>query len=241
LSPEIPVPEDSVDLVEIIFADTAPSEDPSLVEFQAFGELGDFIQTADRPNPFLGPDEIGRAIGRYVRPGQNPQAPEDPLVPDPLLPGGRLGDGRYSIVYDALTGEVGLDGPPEGPTVSAINIQSDSEIFSNAQQGAPPFDGQFDVAESGVLFKTEFGTNGFPIDANGDGLAFLSFGNVAAPGLAESELLSDLMVVAALNGGGRAGIFDLVYVSNPEPSSMVMAGMGLLLLAACRWRQSRRA
>jgi hypothetical protein len=130
-----------------------------------------------------------------------------------LQPGGRRGDAKASVVYDANTGEVSVDAPA-GVELTSINIDSAARIFTG--DPAANLSGSFDNDVDGNIFKATFGGS----------FGSLTFGNVAQAGLSEVFLLDDLTVVGSLAGGGDLGEVDLVYV--PEPSSLLLLVVALL-------------
>jgi hypothetical protein len=129
-----------------------------------------------------------------------------PAPPPPrALPGGSIGDGQTSVIYDAKTGEVSVD-PPSGGELTSINLVSDSGVFT----GDPPqnLTGDFDNATDTNLFKATFGAN----------FGSLSFGNVAQVDLSEVSVVADLRVNGSLKSGGGLGSVDLVYVPQTTPT-----------------------
>ncbi len=128
--------------------------------------------------------------------------------------GGQEGDGQTSIVYNAQTGEVGVDAPA-GVDLTSVNIDSSSGIFTG--DAAENLGGSFDNDADSNIFKATFGSS----------FGSLSFGNVAQTGLSENFVANDLTVVGSLAGGGDLGNVDLVYV--PEPSTIGTLVIGLLL------------
>jgi hypothetical protein len=141
-----------------------------------------------------------------------------------VAPGGRPGDGQTSIIYNATTGELGVDAPA-GTNLTSVNIDSAARIFTGAP--AQNLGGSFDNDSDTNIFKATFGSS----------FGSLSFGAVAQPGLAESFVLGDLTVVGSLAGGGALGNVDLIYI--PEPTSLALASLGLLGLTAYGWRARR--
>jgi outer membrane protein assembly factor BamB len=136
--------------------------------------------------------------------------------------GGQMGDGQTSVVYDAGTGEVQVDAPA-GQELTSINIDSASGLFTG--QPAQNLGGSFDNDADGNIFKATFGGS----------FGSISFGNVAQAGLSEDFVASDLTVVGSLAGGGDLGEVDLIYI--PEPSTMVLLGLGLVGPLVIRRRQ----
>jgi hypothetical protein len=137
--------------------------------------------------------------------------------------GGTAGDGQTSVVYDARSGELSVDAPA-GVELTSINIDSASGIFTG--DPAQNLGGSFDNDTDNNIFKATFGGS----------FGSLSFGAVAPAGLDEPFLLSDLTVVGSLAGGGDLGAVDLIYV--PEPSTILLASIGLLVLV---WRRRGKA
>ena len=75
------------------------------------------------------------------------------------------------------------------------------------------------------IFKATFGSR----------FGSLSFGSVAQRGLSELFVLEDLTVVGSLAGGGALGEVDLICI--PEPSTLLLLGLGLTAVLAPRRRQ----
>jgi hypothetical protein len=134
---------------------------------------------------------------------------------------GVRGDGQTSIVYNAGTGEVAVDAPA-GTQLTSINIDSAGRIFTGSP--AANLGGSFDNDSDGNIFKATFGSS----------FGSLSFGNVAQAGLARDFVANDLTVVGSLAGGGGLGNVDLIYI--PEPSTILLFGLGVL----CLWGARRR-
>ena len=130
--------------------------------------------------------------------------------------GGVADDGQTSVIYNATTGELGVDAPA-GTELTSINIDSASGIFTG--DAAQNLGGSFDNDADNNIFKATFGSS----------FGSLSFGSVAQAGLSEQFLLDDLTVVGSLNGGGDLGNVDLIYI--PEPSSICLLAVALLIFA----------
>ena len=110
-----------------------------------------------------------------------------------------------------------------GAQLTSINIDSIAGIFTG--EPAQKLGGSFDNDADNNIFKATFGNS----------FASLSFGNVAQAGLSEDFLLGDLTIVGSL-AGGDLGEVDLVYIS--EPTSIVLQGLGVVLLLAVRRREA---
>jgi hypothetical protein len=136
--------------------------------------------------------------------------------------GGTAGDGQTSITYNPATGELGVDAPA-GTNLTSVNIDSAARIFTGAP--AQNLGGSFDNDSDNNIFKATFGSS----------FGSLSFGAVAQPGLAESFVLGDLTVVGSLAGGGALGDVDLIYI--PEPSTVALLAIGVIAMAARRWKE----
>jgi hypothetical protein len=123
-------------------------------------------------------------------------------------------DEQTSIVYNATTGELGVNAPAN-TNLTSVNIDSTSGIFTG-HANALNLDGSFDNAADNNIFKATFG----------DSFGSLSFGQVAQAGLSREFVLEDLTVVGSLEGGGGLGDVDLIYV--PEPSALLILLLGLV-------------
>jgi hypothetical protein len=130
------------------------------------------------------------------------------------------GDGNASLSYDARTGELRVW--VWDTELTSINIQSAASIFTG--DPAKNLGGPFDNDADDNIFKATFGSS----------FGSLSFGNVAQTGLSGEFILSDLRVVGSLAYGGELGAVDLYFP--PEPSSVVLLSVGIVILAFRRRR-----
>lgn len=147
--------------------------------------------------------------------------PYGAIAPERDFPNG-IDDEQTSIVYNALTGEVGVNAPAS-TNLTSVNIDSASGIFVG-HENALNLDGSFDTSSDDNIFKATFGSS----------FGSLSFGEVAAPGLEKGFVANDLTVVGSLEGGGGLGDVDLIYV--PEPSAAFLALIGAMAMVALRRR-----
>ena len=131
---------------------------------------------------------------------------------------GQAGDAQASIGYNAGSGEVWVDAPA-GTDLTSVNIESASGIFTG--QSAKNLGGSFDNDSDTNIFKATFGSS----------FGSLSFGQVAQAGLTEDFLAGDLSVVGSLAGGGALGNVDLIYVSVPEPATLLLLALGVAVIA----------
>ena len=135
------------------------------------------------------------------------------------------GSDEVVVNYDATDGNVSVNA---SRPITSISLESASGIFtgSDAQNLGGPFDVDTDVK----VFKAVFGSDFSEVD----------FGAVAEAGLAKDLLLNDLTASGSLAGGG--GTFgpevQLNYI--PEPSTIMLLGLGLLGLFVCG-RHQRQA
>ena len=90
----------------------------------------------------------------------------------------------------------------------------------------PVLDGPFDSFGPDNIFKSTIGSS------FGD----ITFGNVLAAGIPEADVLADLSASGSLAGGGGLGDVDLIYI--PEPSALVLLGLGLLGIGVVRRRRN---
>ena len=134
--------------------------------------------------------------------------------------GGRPGDAQTSIRYDVGTGELWVDAPA-GTELTSINIDSAGAIFTG--DPAQNLGGSFDNDADNNIFKATFGSS----------FGSLSFGAVAQRWLSLDFILNDLTVVGSLEGGGGLGDVDLIPY--PEPSSLLLALLGIVGLL--HWRR----
>jgi hypothetical protein len=134
---------------------------------------------------------------------------------------GEENDGQTDLVYDAASGALSVD-PPEGGMLTSINIDSTAGKFIGDKPAA--LDGSFDTFSEGNIFKATFGEE----------FGAISFGNVLPAGLSGQEVIDDLTVIGSLAGGGGLGDVGLVYI--PEPSTIMLLGFGLALMAIQRRR-----
>ena len=137
--------------------------------------------------------------------------------------GGAPGDGQTSVAYDQRTGELSVD-PPAGMELTSINITSAGARFIGERPTA--LDGAFDNFAADNLFKATFGGS----------FGAITFGQVLPAGLTEDQLSADLTIVGSLAGGGDLGPVDLVDFFIPEPSTVVLLGLGLIAYVARRGR-----
>ena len=214
----------NVNFVELFFDDLNPRLPPTDAIFSVFAGPDDFLDLLA---------EDGTPLPRLTNAPNN----DVPIIPHRgvrvdermgLIPDGEPADEVPSIAYRRATGELAID-LPAGTRLNAINIASETGIFTG--DDGLNLDGNFDVDEDNVIFKTVF---------DGVGFESLSFGNVAQADLDRDFLLTDLEVRASLAGDppGPAGVFDLVYITNPEPATSIILLVGLAILLGNR--SSRR-
>ena len=213
----------NINFVEVIFDDLQPQLPPSDPVFNVFADEAnaDFFRFVDETGVLLDPIPASQ-----VTPALDVQVP----IVTGVVPGGSLLDGDPSIVYRASNGELALD-LPNNIQLTAINIESEQGIFTG--DPALGLGGPFDLDLDNTIFKA---VN--PNDPDGlNGFGGFSLGTVAVPGLTPSQLADDLTIRASLaDGGGAAGVFDLAYLANPEPSTMSILIMALIATLSTRRR-----
>jgi hypothetical protein len=129
-----------------------------------------------------------------------------------------------TVAYRAATGEIFVE-VPEGTRLTSISIDSLSGIFTG--NAAHHLDGGFDNNDDQNIFKAAFGSS----------FGSISFGDVAAPGLGEQLLLSDLAVMGWFEGGGTIDGVPLLYIPIPEPSTTMLLALGATMAALSRYRR----
>ena len=144
--------------------------------------------------------------GPYAAPQCGGEARFTGIVPQPIAPGGILGDAQTSVVYDPETGEIAVDAPAE-VQLTSLNLDSVSSRFVSASWNVTVFGGSFDIVAANRLFKATFDSS----------FGSISLGHVAQPGLAQEFFLNDLTVAGSLAGGGHLGPVDLVYMQELYP------------------------
>ncbi len=102
-----------------------------------------------------------------------------------MLPGGVLDDDQTLLIYDALTGMVGVDGRA-AVELTSIHIASAAGFLTG--YAAHNLGGSFDFDSDPQLLKATFGSS----------FGSLSFGTIAQPGLSEDFLLADLSLDGSL-------------------------------------------
>ena len=137
------------------------------------------------------------------------------------MPAVNQGTKTYRSDTTRPRGEIWLDAP-DSTTLTSVLIQSQTAIFTG--DAARNLGGSFDVDNENTVFKSTFGSS----------FGSLSFGNVAPPGLSQSFLVDDLEVLGSFVGGRELGPVDLIYVPVPEPSTILLAWIGLFALATLR-------
>ncbi|MCA9199375.1 MAG: PEP-CTERM sorting domain-containing protein [Planctomycetales bacterium] len=139
---------------------------------------------------------------------------------------GKLDDDIVTLVYNPADGNLSIANPyeaaGEAKPVTTLEAVSAGGYFTGTRP--PQLTGLFDVFSATKLFKLD------PA-----GFDDLDFGPAMAPGIGKDVLAQDLKVSGSFLGGGSLEV-DLMYV--PEPSSMVMIGLGLIGLASIRRKRS---
>ena len=127
------------------------------------------------------------------------------------------GDGQVTVTYDAADGNVSVQA---AQAITSVSVESASGIFTEA--AAQDLGGPFDVDTDDKVFKAVFG----------DSFSDVDFGAVAQAGLAKDLLLNDLIVSGSYLAGGTYGDgVELNYI--PEPSALVLLGLGVCGLLGC--------
>ena len=127
-----------------------------------------------------------------------------------LVPGGTVGDGQTSLIYNSDTGEVLVDAPLGG-SLTSIRLDSEAGLFTGPRPDV--LTDAFDSYSSARLFKIS------PTQPFGS----ISFGAIIEPRLSESLLLADLTVIGSLLGGGNLGDVDLVFLNDSTLPSLNIA------------------
>ena len=139
-----------------------------------------------------------------------------------ISPGGVRGDEQTSIVYHFDTGELEVNAPVS-TKLTSINIDSAAGIFTGDKTLCNKVVGGFDWCTSNNILMASFGGS----------FRSLSWGNVAQTRLSEDFVANDLTVVGSVGGGGDLGDVDLIYI--PEPSSLLLALLGII--GPLHWRR----
>ncbi|MDX1965309.1 MAG: PEP-CTERM sorting domain-containing protein [Pirellulales bacterium] len=146
---------------------------------------------------------------------------------------GDFGDNRLTVVYNPITGLLTVDGAP-GEIYKSLIIESASGLLKINQAGWLGATGvgftQNSPSQQGFASNTALGHT-FLIQ---DGYAI---GTLIDPGVSQSFLLQDLTIRYGIQGqvGTRTGDFI------PEPSTFVLAGLGLAGLAVAGLRRRKLA
>ncbi|MDX1962047.1 MAG: PEP-CTERM sorting domain-containing protein [Pirellulales bacterium] len=145
---------------------------------------------------------------------------------------GDFGDNRLTVVYNPITGLLTVDGAP-GEIYKSLIIESASGLLNINQAGWLSSTGvgftQNSPNQQGFASNTALGHT-FLIQ---DGYAI---GTLINPGVSQSFLLQDLTIRYGIQGqvGTRTGDFI------PEPSTIVLAGLGALGMAYGVYRRRRQ-
>jgi hypothetical protein len=159
----------------------------------------------------------------------------DPLAG--LAPDGWETDDVATLEYNPDTGVLQLyaarvDGDAAAKVnMTSLNISSPAGLFRAdvTKDDIPVLSGAFDNYDENNLFMATFGGsfNDVPfVTSAGEG--------IMKTGLSSDAILGDFLTTGSLEGGGSLAAMDLVYV--PEPSALVLLGVGLLGLLAWRRR-----
>jgi hypothetical protein len=128
---------------------------------------------------------------------------------------GAIGDDRFSVVYDARTGERSAESPLNAQVLS-LGLSSGTGVFTRCENFQ--LHGSFDFCVSHGVYTGFFGA-----------ARSINFGEVVHPGVSSDFLLDDLRYYASvLPTQSDMAHFDLVYIPVPEPSTLSLAVLGLL-------------
>ena len=149
----------------------------------------------------------------------------------PALAGEVPDDAVVRLIYNAGDGTFGGQ-PATGKLFTSLNVQIEETSLGASPPGFTFF-GDRPVSLSGAF--DNFSDDNLFIATFGENFGTINFGQVLQPGLSKESLLAHLTIDGSYDGGGDLGDVYLQYV--PEPSTVILMGLGLMgLLAAWRRR-----